>query len=473
MQRMTGIDASFLYLETPAMPMHVGLLVLMEPRPGTYDYAEVYRRLEAAAHTEPMLALQVAAVPFSLDHPRWVHGSELDVLHHVRRVTCPGAGSRADLCGVVERALATPLDRARPLWEVWVIEGLAEGRYALLVKVHHALTDGAAGMQLMARLFGPARKPPEGPANDVASEQGERLDPITLLGDGLRARLGAARDLVRLARRTRGALGELFARRRADPSLSGGTLLSAPRAPWNQPIGRERVAVLAEVHADQIRDVRKQLGVTANELLLGICAGALRAYLMRHRALPDRPLTAACPVPTRVDARAHNHISALVVSLATDEADPCARVRAVARSAQLAQAEHSSLGADMLASWAELSAPALVQGAVRLYGDYGIAAHHPPLYNLSISNVPGPRKALSFAGAPVVAAYPLGPVVDGVGLNVTMLSYAGVYCIGLVAARAAFPDLGELEADIARATAELQEAARAERGHAPGLAEKH
>jgi WS/DGAT/MGAT family acyltransferase len=459
MQRMSGLDASFLYLETPAMPMNVGLLVIIDTTRSAapYDYTEVFRRIETAAHRQPVLAQQVMEVPFSVDHPRWVHTTELDVLHHVRRVTCPGAGSQADLCSVVDRVLAMPLDRGRPLWEVWVIEGLADGRYALLAKVHHALTDGVNGMQIMASLFSGDAARVAQPENDVAPALEVTPDPLTLLREGLRARSGVGREVWRLAARTRNAVEGVFAQRKQSQQR-GGTLLRAPRAPWNQPITRERVTALAEVRADDIRDVRKLLGVSANDVLLSLCASALRRYLLRRGELPREPLTAACPVVARTANDARNRISALVLSMATDIEDPVERVRAVAASGAMAREEHSSLGSDMMASWAELAAPALVRGAMRIYADLGISALHPPLYNLSISNVPGPRRPLTFAGGDVVATYPLGPVVDGVGLNITMLSYAGVYGIGFVAAKVAFPDLEKLASGLSIAVEELKAA---------------
>jgi WS/DGAT/MGAT family acyltransferase len=285
-------------------------------------------------------------------------------------------------------------------------------------------------------------------------------DELELLRDAIGSRIGNPQGLLSMVRRTSSALYGFYERRRQDQQQAGGSFLDAPRMRWNAPIDAERNVAFARLEVADVRLIRKAFRVTGNEIVLALCAGALRAYLDDHGELPYAPLIAACPVAVRHQTQGDNRISAMVTSLATNIVDPVARLAAIAETTRHAKAEHDALGGDLIANWAELAFPAVFHPLVRAYSKYGVADWHRPLYNLAISNVPGPRKPLFFDGAELVQAYPLGPVIEGVGLNITVMSYVDHLGFGLVAARKRLPDLDQLAACLGQACQELVVAAK-------------
>jgi diacylglycerol O-acyltransferase len=476
MQRMSGLDASFLYLETPNMPMHVGLVCVLDPAQGKlpYDFARVCSLIETEARGQESLRRRLVEVPFGLSHPLWVDDPQFDIIHHVRRVNCHPPGSDAELCDVAGRILSSQLDRSRPLWEVWVIEGLAGGRFALVVKVHHAIADGMGGAQLLQTMFSSSPDaPPRAPAAEGEFVAAPVPTEVELVRDALAAKLEAPKELLRLIQRTTNALGDFYERRTHEDHHAGATMFDAPRTRWNQPVTNERIVAFARIAQEDLRTIRKAFGATPNEIVLALCAGALRGFLLERGELPTTPLVAGIPVAVRsrvLGKPGGNRISAMVTSLATDIEDPLVRLEAVRTTARGAKAEHDQLGGDMLASWAELMFPGAFRAAAKLYSKYRVAARHRPIYNVTVSNVPGPRKPLYFAGAKLVESYPLGPVAEGMGLNITVFSYGPDVDFGLVAARTLLPDVGEIAERIRSATDELvQLALKVEK---PALSEK-
>jgi diacylglycerol O-acyltransferase len=465
MQRMSGLDAAFLYVETPTMPMHVGLVCILDPITSSepYDYRRIHALLENEVRGQESFRKRPVEVPFGLSHPLWLDDPSFDAIHHIRRVVCPAPGGQAELCDLVGRILSVPLDRSRPLWEIWVIEGLEQGRFALVPKVHHAIADGMGGAHLLQTMFSSA---PESPPRGASAASPSSLPPppvpseLDLLRDALGSKLDASRDLVRMFKRTTAALSDFYERRTHEDHLAGASVFDSPHTPWNAPITGDRIVAFARVGQDEVRTIRKRFDTTANEVVLAICAGALRGYLEERGELPDQPLVAACPLAVRNRTRGGNRISAMLTSLATHLDDPVARLSAIRASTRGAKAEHDQLGGDMLASWAELAFPGVFRTAARLYSKYRVAAKHPPLYNLAISNVPGPRKPLYFAGARLLAAYPLGPIVEGAGLNITVLTYGQFIDFGLVAARSLLPDLADVARRLRESTSELLQIAQ-------------
>jgi len=469
MQRMSGLDASFLYIETPTMPMHVGLVCVLEPSAkAPYDYRAVHTQIESEARAQPSFRKRLVEVPLGVSHPYWMDDPNFDAIHHVRRVTCDAPGGQAELCDMVGRIMSSPLDRMRPLWEVWIVEGLELGRYALVCKVHHAIADGMGGAQLLATMFSSS---PDVPSRRSASQAPEVEVPsvppppipteLEMLKTALATKVDASRELVRLFRRTTQALGEFYERRTHEDHNSGASVFDAPRTCWNEPMTGDRIAAFARISAEDVRAIRKPFDATAHEVLLAICAGGLRGFLVARGELPSVPLVVACPVATRsrTAGQGSNRISAMLTSLATHIEDPVLRLASVRASSRGARAEHDALGGDMLASWAELVFPGMFKTAAKLYTKYRVAARHRPIYNLVVSNLTGPRKPLYFGGARMVAAYPLGPIVEGAGLNITIMSYGTDIDFGMVAARTLLPDLAEIASHIREATAELLAAA--------------
>lgn len=465
MQRLTGLDASFLYVETPNMHMHVALIAVLDPQDAAtgYSFADVHARIEQEARRRPELQRRLVEVPFGIDHPIWVKDPHFDPIHHIRRVGCPAPHGVRELADLSARILSTPLDRSRPLWEVWVVEGLAQGRFALVAKVHHAIADGMTGASLLANMFSVSPEAPALPplADNDTTPESELPNEFELLRDAVTSRLSKRRDLADLVRRTTGALSHFYARRQSGEHRAGATILDAPRTPWNAPITAQRSATFARVAQTDIKTMRKVHGATSNDVVLALCAGTLRRYLEARGELPLAPLVAACPIAVRSRGRSGgNQISALFTSLATNLEDPGERLAAIRAVTRAAKEEHSLLGGDMVSSWAELMSPSVFTTAARLYTKYRVSERHRPLYNVSISNVPGPRVPLYFVGSRLVAAYPLGPVVEGVGLNITVMSYAEQVDFGFLAAANLLPNLEELAQYLPMAVAELLGAKR-------------
>jgi WS/DGAT/MGAT family acyltransferase len=461
MERLSGLDASFLYFETSAQHMHVSIVAVLDPAqmPGGYSFDKIQALIESRLHLLPPFRRRLVRVPFDLHHPIWIEDPEFDIIHHVRRVSCPAPGGPRELAAICGRINSTPLDRSRPLWEAWVIEGLADGRFAFMTKVHHSAVDGTSGAELLVHLFsvdrdGPVAVPaPSAPPDPIPTE-------AAMVRYAVASRLRMPLEMAQLARRTIAAVTDVVRRRRSPEGRVGATPLTAPRTRFNGAITARRHVAFARVPLAQIKAVRKAAGVTVNDVVLALCAGTLRRYLQKHGELPAQPLIAVCPISVRDAAprKSSNRVSAMFTSLATDIAEPLERLRAIQRVTRGAKEEHNAIGADMLQNWAEFAAPTTFSLAARLYARMKLADRHRPVHNLVISNVPGPPFPLYLAGAELAAAYPMGPVFEGAGLNITVLSYMGSLDFGFQAAGNAVPDIWELAECVEPALRELVDA---------------
>ncbi len=465
MQRLSGLDAAFLYVETPSAHMHVSLLAVLEPTSDALESEQIEAIAAQRIVREPALRKRVLTVPLGIHHPVWVDDPNFDVLHHIRRVRCPDPGDLRALEDVVGRINSTQLDRARPLWELWIIDGLSGGRIGLLAKIHHCIADGVTGARMLASMFSTGRPesgrasrpppPPEAPAQPLPSD-------TDLLVDAWRARTQIPQELGELGRRTQDAFRKFMARRADVEQRKGATPFDAPRVPWNTTIGPERsIAFTHLLHAD-LKVIRKALGATQNDVVLAICAGALRRYLEAHSTLPLAPLLAACPVNARGRrGTGQNRVSVMFISLATNLDDPVKRLAAIRASSRGAKEELGTFGSEMVGNWAELLAPSVLSALSLSYTKLGISNLHRPIYNVSISNVPGPPVPLFLGGARLAAAYPMGPVLEGVGLNITAMTYVDRVDFGITAASSALKDVHALAEQFAPACAELLASAQA------------
>jgi len=459
MERLSGLDATFLYLETSAQHLHVAIVTVLDASemPGGYSFEKIQALIESRLHLVPPFHRRLVRVPFDLHHPMWVEDPEFDIIHHVRRISCAAPGGARELAAICGRINSTPLDRSRPLWEAWVIEGLADGRFALLTKVHHCAVDGASGAELLVHLFNVERDAPAPPP--AANAAPERIPTDSeMLRHAFVSRIRQPIEIAQLARRTVSAVTDVVRRRRDPETPSGATPLTAPRTRFNGAISAQRSVAFARVPLAPVKAMRKIFGVTVNDVVLALCAGTLRRYLSEHGELPTTPLIAVCPISVREGKAARpsaNRVSAMFTSLATQIEDPIERLRAIQATTRGAKEEHNAIGADMLQNWAEFAAPTMFSLAARLYARMKLADKHRPVHNLVISNVPGPPFPLYLAGARLVAAYPMGPVFEGSGLNITVLSYLGSLDFGFNAATTSVPDLWKLADCVEPAFAEL------------------
>ena len=480
MNHLSGIDAAFLHLESPEMPMHVGSLnVLALPAGYDGDYFEDVKALLAARlHLADVFTRKLALMPFELSNPVWVEDEDIDLDHHVRHITLPKPGSNSQLQQYVARLHSTLLDRSRPLWEFFVIDGLRSGEVALYIKVHHARLDGQAGVALGRAIFdasveGQVIKPPRqrtrnnqyqlGVAELLGAAISNTAIQVVKLVKAVPAIARAGKSLLLPAKDANG---------KRDWLLPKDLNFLAPRTSFNVAITNQRRYAARTVPLAEVKEVAKRTGVSLNDVVMGTVAGALRDYFKGHRELPAKSLSAAVPVSLRAagDDSANNQVSMVTMSLATDIADPLQRLRKIAQSSHNTKAMLGRVKAAIPTDFPMLAAPWLMSGLASLYGRSRLANVLPPLANLVISNVPGVQTQLYFAGAKIISYYPVSIPAHGMALNVTVQSYNGRLDYGLIGCRRAVPDIADLADALLAEHRELLALARAIEAEAPAPA---
>jgi diacylglycerol O-acyltransferase len=459
---MTGLDATFLYFETPTQLLHVSAVMVIDPStmPGGYSFDKIRRMFESRLHLVPPFRRRLQMVPLNLDHPVWVEDPDFDLDYHLRRIGCPTPGSEEQFAELAADIAGRPLDRSRPLWEMWVVEGLESGLVGIVGKMHHCTVDGVSGANLMIHLLDLEPEPGPRPQPEWAPERAP--GDLELLGRAVVSRLARPAHLARMIPRTIGAIARVVTTRRRSEHPSMATPLTAPRTSFNGAITAHRKVAFSHMPLADVKDIKRRAGVTVNDVVLAIATGALRRYLQLNDELPAKPLIASCPVSIRSeDEKAQvgsNRVSSIFATLPTNEDDPLTRLRSISATIKGSKEIHNAVGADMLTQWAEFAAPTTFSLAARLVTTLQIPQRAPVVHNLVISNVPGPPIPLYFAGAKLVALYPLGPVFHQAGLNITVVSYMDQLYWGLIACRESAPRLGDLAAAIPEALAELQKA---------------
>ncbi|HKH24267.1 MAG TPA: wax ester/triacylglycerol synthase family O-acyltransferase [Acidimicrobiales bacterium] len=471
MERLSGLDSAFLSFETSSMHLHVAMVAVLDTAtmPEPYSFERLKRFIAGRLDHMPTAHRRAVQVPFRLNHPIWVEDPDYDIDHHVRRHSLPPPGGAAELSELVGTIVGTPLDRGRPLWEIHVIEGLAagaapgatDGSVALIGKIHHSAVDGVSGAELFVHLFDLTPDAPERPP--APRVEPERIpSDAELVGFALWSQYKRSLTLPALMGYTAQRVGRLLQRHRDSEATVGALPLTAPRTPWSAAITPHRSIAFARVSLGDVKAVKNHFGVKVNDVMLAVVSGAVRRYLLDRHALPRAPLVAMCPVSVRTEeggGRYDNQVSPMFVHLRTDVADPAEALRAIARSTTGAKEDHKAVGARLLQDWAEHAAPSTFALATRVYSRLNLADRHTPVYNLVVSNVPGPDFPLYMAGAALQAAFPIGPISEGAGLNVTVLSINDNVDVGFVACRELTPDLAVMASHIDDAMAGLLEAA--------------
>lgn len=463
MRMLSGLDGVFLHLETPDMPMHVASLSLLERPSGLRgSFLRNVRRLyERRLPLAPVLSRTLREVPLGLANPAWVQAPAVDLDYHIRHVTLPAPGTRAQLEQCVGELHAVPLDRSRPLWTVHVIEGLRDGHIAYYTNVHHAVVDGQSGVELMRILFDRTRRPRPRPAAARARGGGERAGAGAVIAGAVRHDLEQYWRLVRNVP----ALARQIGRRSDSVGASGPAAESpglGPRTPLNVAIDGARGFASASIPFAAAHELASRHAATVNDVVLALCAGALRRYLGRHGGVPAEPLIAGMPVSLRTPGKIEFTTQATMVRvcLATHLADPLRRLRAIHDSATAAKAQVSRMKSLVPLDFPTLGVPWLLHGLATLYGRSAIADRVPPVVNLVVSNVPGPPLPVYFAGARVLHHWPLSIVGHGLGLNITVESYAGQLEFGVTAASAAVPRPGLIAKGLVEAFEQLRRRSR-------------
>jgi WS/DGAT/MGAT family acyltransferase len=469
MRQLTSLDAQFLALETPRQSGHVGGVAILDTSTapgGKVDATDIQALIAERLPILPPLRWRLEEVPLGLDYPYWVDDPEFDLDFHVRELALPAPGSDEQLAEQVARIFSRPLDRARPLWELYVIGGLASGHTAVLTKIHHALIDGLSGAEIMGLLLDLTPEGREPPKVEHSPDDGPVPGQAAMFARGL---LGLPRYPLRALRALPSAVpnlaetpfsalpgadivGRLANRaqrtvtRQAGPADARGKL-NAPRTTFSGRVSAHRRFTFGRLQLDDVKAVKNAYGCTVNDVVVSICAGAVRRWLLAHDELPDDPLVAQIPVSVRTDAQAGtygNRIMLMSAPLYTDEADPVRRLERTHEALAGMKERHRALPADLLQDVNHFIPPAVFSRAARLTFRLATSRQGRPTWNLVISNVPGPQIPLYLAGARLVANYPVSVITDGMGLNITVMSYLGHLDFGIVADREQMPDVADL-----------------------------
>jgi diacylglycerol O-acyltransferase len=468
MQPMEGLDAAFLSLETPTTPLHVGIVLILDAPEGTRSlfspstrFAQIRRVISQRLHLVPPLRQRALRVPLGLHHPVWVDDPDFELDDHLSRASVPSPGGRAEIDAFVASVMSRPLDPDRPLWEMYVVEGLDSGRTALIAKVHHAILDGVSGASILPAFLDLT------PRSRVAPLSPERWDPQPLPGSAQMLRY-AATSLPHQSARVFSALDsgvevvadlgqhnrELATRGESSPP----GFFSSPRTSMNGAVSNRKRFSTLTIPLDDAKLVRRAFGGTVNDVILAGVAGGLSRLLAGRGEVPDKPLVAMVPVSTRSEGDVEglgNQISAMLVSLATDVDDPVLRLQAIARSTRVAKEQEKLHRGRLLGELAQIAAPGLVSRVARAVAGTKLFDRVRPPFNVMVSGVRGPDFPLFCAGSRVDSMYPVGPIAEGVGLNVTIFSYLDQLQFGLQACRRLLPELDDLAVLIDDALGEL------------------
>jgi diacylglycerol O-acyltransferase / wax synthase len=454
MHHLSGLDATFLHIESPEMPMHVGSLNVLDLPPG-YEgdfYEDAKAHMMARIHLAKVLTRKLALMPFDLSNPVWIDDHDIDFEHHVRHVTLPKPGSNRQLQQYVGRLHSTLLDRSRPLWEFFIIDGLKSGQVALYTKAHHAAIDGQAGVAVAKAIFdfeptGRVVKPPQ----PHVRRNDYQLGIAELAGAALRNTVLESIKLVKTAPTILRAIRDVVV---PDKDENGkrnwrppsNFRLFGPRTLLNVAITNQRSFAGRTISLAETKMIGKTFGATLNDVVMATTAGAIRRYLQEYENLPATSLIAAVPVSLREagDTSSNNQVSMSMMTLATDIADPVERLQVIHAAGDANKALMGRVKGAIPTDFPMLGAPWLISSMASLFGRSRAANVLPPLANIVISNVPGSPIPLYFAGARMVSYYPVSIAVHSMALNVTVQSYAGRLDYGLIACRRALPDVNDL-----------------------------
>ncbi len=467
MEQLTPLDSAFLYLESDRMPMHVSGLTIYDATtaPDGFSWEKLKAALKDRTSQIPRFLEKLLEVPLKLDYPYWVRDTRFNPDNHLFNSRLPAPGNWKQLRTLTERLMARPLDRAHPLWEIHCIEGLnsvegvPKGSFALLIKAHHAAVDGASAVEVTNIIHDPQDGAPPPTASQTSADE-----PVPAAEELLRRAFrrgakfpGVVANAVSSLLEARDRLADLDTRTKSSHPQP--KPFTAPRTRFNAQVSGERSFDAARFSLEQVRTVAFKHQATVNDVILGVCAGGLRKYLERLKELPPEALVAMTPVSIREEndkGTMGNKVSSMLVSLQTQIAGPADRFQAICENTRSAKANLGAIGARKLFNFTELLAPVLTPGFMQFYEAAGLSRYHPPLYNLVITNVKGPKKPLSAAGAKMAVPFASAPVFDGLGMLIAVVSCGDVLTVSVTACRKILPDPERLVADLYESFEEIK-----------------
>jgi WS/DGAT/MGAT family acyltransferase len=466
MHRLSGMDASFLYMETPTHHMHVTGALILDPSTmkGGYSLDRIKQLIRQRIHLMSQLRRRMVSVPLGIDHPVWIEDPEFNLDQHIHRLTVHAPGTMHELSEVVGDIASTPLDRNLPLWQMYVVEGLEHGHVGLVSKMHHSMIDGVTGADMMAHLLDlePDAEGPPPPEEEWVPDAVPTDAEITrdALLSRLRDPLRATKAVIRTGR-SFVDMGLGIAGVGQETKLRPALPFSGPRTVLNQSITAKRAVAFGQAELEDLKLVKTTFGTTVNDVVLAASAMSLRRYLQLHNDLPDRPLLAAVPVSVHGKGTSDgiNQVSNMFVRLPVDIEDPVEGLLRIRNETKDAKAVHNAMGVDLIQDMAQITPPGVYNLAMRLYASSGMSGALPPVQNLVISNVPGPPIPLYLAGAQVKSIFPFGPLIEGSGINITVLSNMGNMDFGVIACGDTVPDVWEIADGFGAAVIELRELA--------------
>ena len=466
MQILSALDATFIYLESEHSPMAIGGVYVIDARdaPEGFSYDSWYSLVKNRLKCSKVFRERLVEVPWDLSFPYWISDPDFELDAHLPRLKLPSPGSMAGLMEMAADFWSRVLDRDRPLWEMAFVEGLdtlpgiSEGSFALITKVHHAAVDGKAGTEMMSALLDTTPEIRE--INIEDDWEPEQLPSTLSVISHSWSRAGhKALDLAGFIGKAAVGAAHLYSDKRLRKLDSPPRLLSAPPSIFNQPIASRRTFWGKNFDFERIRAIRKSVpGATINDVVLAVCAGGLRSYLLGKKELPDKPLVAMAPISVRKEddtGGAGNQVSAMLVSLATDLEDPIDRLLDIRANTQRSKIQASALPANQIT---EFLPSETLAAAARVYTRTRLGGRHRPFFNVTITNVPGPPVPLYVAGARIHSAFGMAPILDGLGLILVVFSYHGRISIGISSCQQIVPDPDCMIDCISRSLDELESA---------------
>ncbi len=441
MEKLSDLDTFFLAGETSAQHLHVLATMVLDHSdvPGGWDYTTFRSRVSERFRLIDPLRRRLQHSP--LARPMWVDDEDFHLDRHLHHIVLPDGGGLAALSSVAAEIASFPLPKDRPLWEAWFVEGMGKEDVAVIAKIHHCAVDGVSGIYALAEFFdlepfpepGPPTPPPESAARPKTVEVGRAT-----VGELMRRPESVARSAWHLGQ---SALAMVSGR-----SMLAPLPFSGPRQPYNRSLTQHRSVAFTTIQLEDIKKIRTNLGASVNDVLVALCAGILRDYAIANGETPARPLVAGVPVSERTPEHGStgNRISFMFYSLPVHCADPAARLEEVTKSAKATKDLYEKTGPGLLGSIAALTPKSIISPFMRIVSGLHVANHAPPIANVTISNIRGPELPLYVAGARLRTLFPMGPLIEGVGLGITLLSHDDEVAIGFLGCDDYIPDIERL-----------------------------